>query len=222
MWKESKWIAGAFLLFTLTAFAVSGYIRDLQGRNLALKAQAQALSIENAGLKAIKPSTPGEVVKLVEVPKEVVRLVHDKVLVPVASAKVEGAPQVVRLDCPSLSTGQPGEADKTQLDVPVALTGQLFIGANSADWTPFWRGTLRVKVGPKEVEWTEANAKVEAVFNEDIRAALQERASDKRVALGMRPWRKWRLGWVAGAGLAVDPFNSRVSPGVFVGYGVQF
>lgn len=218
---RSKGAAFITLLVILLALSTCGYIHE-KGKFTDVVNMRDQLLIEQAGMQRALEAKPKEVVKLVEtkVPVEVVKLVKEKVLVPVASGTITGESQPIEIPLTNL------EPTQQQLEVGVALDGWYFMALDRAG-TIYTSGAYTVTL--TSGNWADtrtfdsrSNLNMDVRVSQDITNNLRDHAAERRIRVGIRPAKQWRLGWQAGLGLSYDPFGQEVAPAAYIGYGVSF
>lgn len=223
---DAKLKAGSALAIFLILAVSIGQCVDAKWDRARLAQERDDLAAKLAGANEALSTKPKVIVNHVKeyVPRDVIKLVEKKVLIPIAGATVETPTQTVRLPCPSVSTGQGGEAD-SGMDVGVALKGGLLLTMTKGG-KPYWNGQLTTRLTGQGWERTLVHALDEHTMtvnvSKDITGAVSDHLAERRISLGLRPIKQWRMGWSAGPGLSYDPFSRQGAPVVAVVWGGQF
>lgn len=218
-------------ILLLVLAATCGHIHQLEEKLRLARIQEAVATLRLQGFtqgkvsKDITSTTPTlaskvkAAIKGGAIPGATARTIYERVEVPI----------IIPCDSPairdSVTNGTEVKAENHIL--AMSADHQLAL-ALTPDGKPWWTSTLFVDAsiddGPQvHVEMLPSTVKSTFTLSTDIERAINEYTSKPpRVSLNIRPLRHWRTGWVAGAGLTYDPFESHTSVGGFVGYGISF
>lgn len=211
---KSPFVAGLVLVATLTILALYGWGSHQRSLRDAAEAKVVQAELEAAGLREAAAAPAKEIIKFVEVPQVVERLVKEGKVTPIAAGKVEATSQVIHIPCPPPTT----EVPVPEFNVQFGLTGDfLIVGVKGgkADFTGGFKATLfdRERNWSQPLEFDPANVKFDIAVNEELTKALD--------AYHRSWWRKHFRPYV-GVGVHVNPFSGRPDAGVQVGWGYVF
>ena len=205
----SNKLAIALPIVLLCMIAYMGWRWD-SARKRALIAEDEtiALKAQKAGLEQALAMKPIEVIKLVEkiVPKEVIRMVHDKEIIPVETVRI------VTKEVP-VTIATPGGGS---LDTSVRVEGGFFLGTTPLG-KPYWTKKLFVHIaGAEPVDFSD-DPGITVAFSHDIEKMIAAAALAPPRLVGIpRPLRAWRAGWTIGAGLCVAALPDPGKPSVCI------
>jgi hypothetical protein len=211
---KNPYLALATLVALLTIAALFGYAGH--EKNLRLEAQAKVVSVtlERDGFAAAAAAAPKEVIKLVPtvVTKEITKLVHDKVVAPVASSTTS-ASTTINVPCPPATSGSaPSTAVALTFTHDLLITRIRF---GDVQWKDSVAGTATVNGVTTRMDFPQGSVLTHVAVSKDILADLHAHELEGGW------WKRHTKFMAPGVGVTYDPLDPArpVSVGIVVGYG---
>ena len=176
---KPQYVAGAFLIITLSVISTCSYISHLKAQIGTSQAALIQKDLEAEGFKKALLAKPTEVIKLVPtlVTKYVEVGVHEGTIQPIASGHVEGKTNLF-VPCP-MSSGDTANTpiENQGTDVHLSVYGNFLITRIRFGEAVSWKGDLGGSAAfgegqPKPLVFTPEDTKFNIVVSSDIERAL--------------------------------------------------
>jgi len=211
-------LAGILLVTLLTIASTASYIYHLRNQRDEAIASQEQIKLEAEGFKKALAVKPTEVIKLVPtlVTKYVERKIHEGVIKPIASGRIEGSTDIT-VPCPP-----PSEGATAPTEVPVHLTvaGSFLITRIRFGEAVSWNGELtgEATIGEAHTPLTfkPEDTKFDILVSQDIAVALRDHEREGGW------WKRHTALSCPGVGIIYNPLDvSRpVNVGITCSYGL--
>jgi len=210
-------LAGILLVTLLTIASTASYIYHIKNQRDEAIASQEQLRLEAEGFKKALAVKPTEVIKLVPqlVTKYVERQIHDGIVKPIASGRIEGSTDIA-VPCPP-----PVEGATAPTEVPVHLTvsGSFLITRIRFGEAVSWAGDLtgEAKIGETHtpLKFNPEDTKFDILVSEDIEVALRDHEREGGW------WKRHTALACPGVGITYNPLDTArpVNVGITCAYG---